>query len=340
MRTLMLVVGNGLTIDLLHKLDMTQTIDTQCLFRKGDIVPWPDGSNEVGFLSYKHCRCLWNLGARPFMNKDEANLLIEDILSCANMMPMTGAAYFDPNNIYINAYFELVAYLKQLFVHYDKLVPASLFRSKNITSWGWYRLIKSAYTNTAFDKIVIITYNYDVFLERILTAKRIPFSVLPIESDRTKISIIKPHGSISFTHNIENDKSLFAIRKGPDLEASINEFKIKYDKLDGNYIVNALIPPAGDSSRLTFKWASQLRSEALTAASKLKKDDLLILSGLSYWHVDRKELDEVITSVSKDVHTFLVNPNPPRALNAVLSCRFENYIAYTNSDIIGGLVNG
>lgn len=338
MRTLMLVVGNGLTIDLMHKLNFSQTVDTQCLFRKGDLVPWPDGSGEIGFLSYKYCRCLWNLGARPYLDKKESNLIIEDILSCANMMPMSGAGYTDPNNIYINAYFELVAYLKQLFVHYDKLVPASILRSSAVLSWGWLKLIKAAYADKTFDKIIIITYNYDVFLERILKAKKIPFSVLPIEGDKTKISIIKPHGSISFAYHLENDKSLFSIKRGPDLEASINEFKIRYDQLDGNYLVNALIPPAGDSSRLTFKWANQLRKEALDAAAKLKKDDILILSGLSYWHVDRKELDEVITTVSRDVRTYLVNPDPPRALNAVLSCSFENFITYTNSDIIGGLI--
>ena len=82
------------------------------LFRNGDKVEWPDGSNEKGFLSYKRCKNLWNLGARPSMNDNEAQELVEEIISCANTIPKN-MLDDKSENIYVNAYFELVAYIKQ-----------------------------------------------------------------------------------------------------------------------------------------------------------------------------------------------------------------------------------
>lgn len=87
MSNLVLIVGNGLTIDLLKCISRYEEINTKNLFRNGDKVEWPDGSNEKGFLSYKRCRNLWNLGARPSMDDDEAQELIEEIISCANTIP-------------------------------------------------------------------------------------------------------------------------------------------------------------------------------------------------------------------------------------------------------------
>jgi len=68
MKKLILILGNGLTMDLLSNLDTEKpNIDLINLFSKGDTVIWPDGNQERGFLSYKHCPSLWNLGARPNM---------------------------------------------------------------------------------------------------------------------------------------------------------------------------------------------------------------------------------------------------------------------------------
>lgn len=77
MKKLVLILGNGLTMDLLtHLEDKKTNIDLSNLFSKGDTVLWPDGKHERGFLSYKHCPSLWNLGARPNMDKQTANELV------------------------------------------------------------------------------------------------------------------------------------------------------------------------------------------------------------------------------------------------------------------------
>ncbi|WP_343210306.1 hypothetical protein [Anaerolentibacter hominis] len=341
MKKLMIMIGNGITIDLIGRLGLSDRIDTSNLFKNGDSVVWPDGQNEQGFLSYKYCHNLWNLGARSYMDISDASQLIEDIISCINMMPknMDSVGSKRKDNIYLNAYYELAAYLKHLFILYDGMVREEDMQKREILDWGWYKLIKNAYANPEYSEIIIVTYNYDVFLERLLMAHNIPFDVLPVAEQGNKIKLIKPHGSISFAHNKKNDRISYGIRKDSVMyEADIHDFNVIYEGMDDNFLVSALIPPSGDSSRLTYRWADQLRQEVKAKASSLQEGDKFILSGLSYWHVDRKEIDDVLNSLDSRLQMYMINPRPPRALNAVLSCVFDNYVLYTRADNLGGLI--
>lgn len=45
-------------------LNLETKINLTNLFEKGDKVPWPS-NNEPGFLSFRRCPALWQLGARP-----------------------------------------------------------------------------------------------------------------------------------------------------------------------------------------------------------------------------------------------------------------------------------
>lgn len=342
MKKLILILGNGLTMDLLAHLENEKNnIDLSNLFSKGDTVLWPDGSQERGFLSYKHCPSLWNLGARPNMEKQAASDLIEDIITCANMISSANTPPQE-DNIYLTAYYELVAYLKHLFIQYNEQVSDRDLLDNTITEWGWLKLIQNACNSDKYEKIIIITYNYDIFLERLLLLRHIPFSVGGLEDDTEKIVLLKPHGSISFAHNSIGDSSTFLIRKSTDMyEAALSDFSVKYDHLSDNYLVNALIPPAGDSSRLTYKWANDLRVLVDKYITDISEGDKCVISGLSYWHVDRKEIDILLAKISeKNIDTYMVNPHPPKALSAVLTCVLPKHITYTSSQWIGGIING
>lgn len=222
---------------------------------------------------------------------------------------------------------------------YNKKVSEEDLSSSNIINWGWYKLIKRAYNSAEYERIYIITYNYDIYLERVLKVHNIPFDIVGIEENDNKVKIVKPHGSISFCHKSINDKDTYDIKRSSVLyEAELNDFEVRYERLDENYSVYALIPPSGDSTRMLFKWAEEMRMKEKEIIKTLQEDDKIIVSGLSYWHVDRKEIDDILTTIGAKSNVYMVNPNPPKVLNAVLSCIFDNYILYTGSEEIGELL--
>lgn len=334
-KKLFMVIGNGFSIDFLNHIGLADEIDVINLFRHGTEVPWPT-TGVPGFLSFKHCPHLWNLGARPNMKADDAMLLIEDIITCVNVYASkekknpVGHDY-RPNDIYIYAYKELLQYLKHLFIFYDKKVSSI---SENSETWPWLQFIKHAHESDYYSDVVIVTYNYDIWLERLLKKFSIPFNIGLVGDNNpdSKITILKPHGSISFIHKQVMDKDSYSIKLDNELlDGSSDEFTVNYENLDNNYLVSALIPPAGESSRFNHTWASQIRGTAKHKAAKLDKNDEMIICGLSYWHVDRAELDELLVSCDPLLNVIMVNPNPQRTINAVLTSVFSNFVTYSGS---------
>lgn len=90
----------------------------------------------------------------------------------------------------------------------------------------------------------------------------------------------------------------------------------------------------------TAPWSQKLRNEAKNIATSIEEKDEIVLCGISYWHVDRRELDELLINLNQDSNFTFVNPMPPRDLNAVLSSIFTNYVQQHSSSEIGGILNG
>lgn len=359
MKKFFIILGNGFTIDFLDhynkylsfKNKEPVAIDVRNLFRYGETigVPW---NKKPGFLSYKNCPALWTLGARPNQTIKESNELIEEIISCANMFfdfindPVQKNKRLNllsESKIYLRAYSELIVYLRQLFAWYDSLIREKELNDfiNNYSNWGWLSFFKNI-KFAEWDKIVFVTYNYDVWLERILKSLNINYNVYKFNRKTSaKIDIIKPHGSISFIPKKYVEQ--YTINYNINVEGtSINDFKLTYDNLT-NYSIGAIIPPAGDSSRLKrmSSWSSILRKKALELADSISndKDNIVIMCGISYWHVDRREIDELLINLNPEVDFIFINPSPPRDLNAVLISIFKNYILQTSSKNIGGIVN-
>lgn len=365
MKSIFIILGNGFTIDFLNhfnrfmniKYKKSVKIDVQNLFKYGELLgaPW---DKRPGFLSYKICPSLWTLGARPYQDISESNALIEEIISCANMFfDFTSELQqkeikqqikrFDlidsnGNKIYLQAYAELIVYLRCLFSWYNSLIDNTLLEEfiKTNSSWGWLDFFRNLNENK-YKEIILVTYNYDIWLERILECLNINYSVYGFKSEKeTSIEIIKPHGSISFVPNKHSE--IYQINytlKNDDL--NLQDLKLEYNNLT-QYSTGAIIPPAGDSTRLKFtkSWASILRNEAIQKAKKISNENnTVIMCGISYWHVDRREIDELLINLAPDTNFIFINPKPPGDLNAVLTTIFRNYVLQTSSDNIGGILN-
>jgi hypothetical protein len=323
-----ILLGNGFTIDLINHLKnkIDCGINVSNLFSNGELVPWP-GNDKPGFLSYRYCPNLWILGARPNMSNDDAINLIEDIITCANILHKNNKK---SQNIYIKAYKELGTYLQALFVYYNKQININ---TVDFSDWPWFKFLNDLYNSSEVEKIHIVTLNYDIWLERVFKKNNIHFDIASIDENDNKIKIYKPHGSISFSHRVKKEKEAFEIRYDTDSnDGEISEFSIEYDNINALNSVNAIIPPAGDSSRLDFKWAKEIRDNAKEVAKSLNKNDELIICGLSYWHVDRLEIDSILTSINPEIEEVkVINPYTPKVFNAIITTLFDKVIFYNNS---------
>lgn len=324
-KNIFIMLGNGFSIDLMNQLKMSDKINLSNLFAAGSDVPWP-ATDSPGFLSFQNCPNLWTLGARPYLNGEDSLRIIEDVITCANILPQRTEI---KDKIYIRAYNELEQYLMSLFVHYTGKVK---LRKDKINNWGWVKFLRSLASNKDVKTVNIVSFNYDVWLELILELYGIPFSIAGLSEKKEKFHIFKPHGSIAF-HSTKRDKEAYSIQYRDSFDNHpLKDFKYDNKNLDCLNLVNAIIPPAGDSTRLSQMWSSELRNQIKMAATSLGKDDSVVICGLSYWHVDRKEIDTYLSAISPEIENLImINPNPPEVLNAVLMTLFNQYIVIPDS---------
>lgn len=335
-KRLYVVLGNGFSINLIDKLQMSDEIDLQNLFAKGDEVQWP-GEIGGGFLSKKHCNNLWTLGARTTMTKAEANQFIGDLITCYNVFNtaqiVTPSFPTSKVNIYKEAHNELSTYLKHLFMYYNAKISDT--RLEKLTEIPLINLIKDE-KNQGSD-IIIISYNYDIFLERLLKINHIPFGIYGLSNSmKNKVKILKPHGSISFV-----SKEPIPLGKKFDIKdtfdsvgMAITKLKLDYSLKEDRSFINAIIPPAGDANRLISGWAKYMRSKIKEEVGQSSEQDELIIYGLSYDYVDRIELDEIITTVNSGLDVKYINPYPSETLEMVLGSIFKNYIHLKNAELL------
>lgn len=253
-QTLFVILGNGFSIDFLNHFSSIDDsikgkIDVCNLFRLGDSInpPW---TNSPGFLSFKITPELWKLGARTTISTKESAALIEEIITCANM-------YFDfickpkqqekrlkmqeDEHLYLKAYSELLSYLRHLFIYYNELVSQKSLENfvQSDSSWGWLKFFKKIHMEKKFERIVFVTYNYDIWLERLLTIFDIPYSIYGFDNPQDSIvEIIKPHGSISFVPQ-EESLSNYGINYSLNFEdLPLEDFKIQFENLDSASVAN------------------------------------------------------------------------------------------------------
>lgn len=332
---IMLIAGNGLSISMLGQSH--QGVDLSNLFSMGCDVTWP-ASGKPGFLSYEHCPNLWALGARQTASAKTTYEVIEEVITAVNACCLADPASLE-DGIYIRAYKELVAYLRYLFVHYDSTLQQEDFFSSDTakTPLGW--LMEAAVSDNV-ESIDVVNFNYDAFLERTLQSNNIDYSIpLLAPNQNSKVSIHKPHGSITFCGKTSIDESAFSINyEASFAEGGIDELVVKYNDLDKHYPRVGILPPAGESERYKHRWIRQIWDKAIEAAKLLRENDLVVIYGLSYWHVDRKEIDMLLGEVSRKARVISVNPFPSAQFEAVCCSLFKSYHSYTNPKHLARMV--
>jgi hypothetical protein len=338
-KNLYIILGNGFSIDFIKYIskenhEIAQRIDLVNLFSQGSNLRWPQ-DNKPGFLSFKRCPNLWNIGARTNASQAETNEILERVVTCANVYSLRRGTSLAGGigNGFLHAYKELVSYLKYLFIHYNSLVKDI---PETARDWAWSKFFTSIQSDENIDSVCIVSYNYDIWLERLLHFLNIPFSLPLLHiNDRAKVKIFKPHGSISFLHKNKLLPESFSINYS-DLAVDCPLSEIRHELIDINHHtpVNFIIPPAGESGRANHTWAQAIRGECMGQANSCKDDDLAIVCGISYWHVDRGEIDILLNSMKSTMELLHINPYPSQTLDAVLNSLFSKYTHFTTSEVL------
>lgn len=335
----LIILGNGFSIDFISHIkkefyndEKIQSINLTNLFSNGDKVSCPWDNTEKGFLSFEHTPNLWTLGARPDVSNEKANSIVLDIVTSTNAF----LRYKDENpensklndidngKIYLRAYCELKEYIKSLMLYYDSLITNTkikTFISKK-KKWGWKSILESIDRPNL--QTYIITYNYDLWLERILKVMNIEYDLL--KDTGKKINILKPHGSINFINKKETSSFY-------EIVYNLNDSTEYKDIVIGKSSEkkSIIIPPAGESVKGGV-WAEDIRKKSFEFAKSIKKEDNIIICGLSYWNVDRYEIDKLLCSVDSDCQISFINPYPPSEFNATLMSIFNRYKVFKTSD--------
>ena len=223
----------------------------------------------------------------------------------------------------------------------DFLFEKSIYYNKLITDEELKRYIeenKNLITHISHiidqkETVRIITYNYDIFLERMLKLKGLEFKIAAFDDfiDSTPIVIFKPHGSISFESKTKRVKGQnFNCEKDPIASATeeIAKMENNFKIVEDNSNLNPIIPPAGAGDRVKHGWSVDIKSHINASLVKSSKDDVCIIYGISYDHVDRRELDDIITHIPWDINISYINPYPSSTFDMVLGSVFKNYSHY------------
>jgi hypothetical protein len=179
--------------------------DTMNLFSHGPNVPAP-GGNSYGFLSAKHTPALWALNARPYISADDAISIFEDVLSATQTYfnHDKKKSFVGENGVrstHLRAYCELSYYLRALFIKHDQQRE---FKD-SLDDWPWVKFLKAIHESKSVNEVIIVTYNYDLWLEHVLNIIKIPFTYAPQSDSNKKFTIYKPHGSINFIPKDEEE---------------------------------------------------------------------------------------------------------------------------------------
>ena len=320
------VLGNGFTISFIESLVQNnylndKLIDLTNLFSQGDAFSIDKKSN---YLSSESCKVLNKLGVSTKLTDSEARNTINNLVTSFNVYSnwrnsnRGNTNQRNVNSIYIQAYEELNIYLKRLFIYYNSLVSDEmilhLIKKKEIPL---LTQIEESINN--YNNIKIITYNYDIFLERILTLAKIRYNMIGFTYDESiNVSIYKPHGSINYSCKNTNGQGLYE-----RLNISIDDLQIE-KKLKIKDSFSVLVAPFGNAMINITGWTSTIRNAIQNIV--ISPTDKVVILGHSYGDIDRPEIDNILIKIPKSTKVFYINPKPSETLVYILKVIFDNVI--------------
>ena len=180
----------------------------------------------------------------------------------------------------------------------------------NLSEWRWHKYFRA----NAYRFIGACSFNYDTVLERSWKEVGIGATRICLENEEGSVPIAKPHGSMDF-----DDRHGIALQRGYPLRnaTALNNISPLYSLRESELLSPRghveLVPPARASQITEFSWVADGYKWIKQVAPSIRR---CIFIGLSYWPVDKPELDTIFHSLRSDTQIVVANPSPHACVSA------------------------
>lgn len=306
-RGVLLIVGNGLTLDLCfgHGAVDLGTWNTS------SPLGWPVMMPSAPDVFLRERLPEFNAAVHEFQTQTPSASDFDVIDSIAQRYFASAMAPYPV----VQAYVEMRHYLALAYSTFQAAVDRV-----DLTSWRWVSYFRSL----GRDLVAAFSFNYDLVLERALEAAGISYARVGLwEEVGGRTMIVKPHGSIDF--ELQDRTVAFIGREPsypmPNLINRVNSGikRLARDDLLRVRISPELIPPMQAATARDYQWVSPGFETFSSQGPQIT--GTCVLAGISYWPVDRPEIDELIDMLLPDTRIIVANPNPADDLLTALRDR-------------------
>lgn len=312
MKNILLLVGNGLTLDLISEFNLS--INSSSPFSQKIPCLNPETFNILEYLPELN----------NYIKLKRNQNYINDFSICQDLIN-------DLNNDkekYLKVHCQMRHYFALCYSHMQRIF------NNHIKNWNYINKFENIKNNI----IGAISFNYDNNLEISLSNLGLKTYRHGVFNESGNIPIFKPHGSIDFDSH-QNDFVFQTTDGKNDYLARLRNivFLCETNRMRSINHVEQMFPrvmadivlPSEDSPQKKLGWVKDTYNWHNTISAKLEH---LVIIGISYWDCDKDEINTILENTSKNTIIHIINPYPSQDMINKIT---ELNLSYTiNSNIL------
>jgi hypothetical protein len=178
-------------------------------------------------------------------------------------------------------------------------------RQLDMRPWRWHKWLCGNAQHIRF----VVSFNYDLVLERLLSGWNVCFYRIPFRRDGDAVPVFKPHGLVDY----DVTRQFVRFQVGYPLLFHLNLNDVPIVCLPTSSLLvprrEGLTVLPNESSRYRcYQWVKPGYEEFRSCGSSLTH---CLFVGQSYMACDRPEIDELLESLDLRAEVIVANPNPP-----------------------------